>query len=730
MELLLPSASLFGIDAFLASESIISRLIFSWKDIIFGYLLFFVIVIALLVFALCQNNRNHVTILLTAIPLICTVIVTFWTSLPLQEIEKFKEVKDERKNLNSPGGKSYGPFGRIIEESKRVLLINNDSNYEGSKRRYVVAMNFQRGNIPVENVLKKFHELISPENFYRSALILGINEKVTMTNPIDYQPTVEEVLSEDNIAILKKLKIPVIVIYYQWTTYRDLKRKEDNLTAQQVRQLLFMLTEFNPKLRQNVLDEDEELNHTFPFGQARNFLLNSNDSQNFISSLHQNDCQVYIHIQDSDVVSYQQNPMFTDFLLGDNPLIPHKTEHLLDKFDILIDHLEKQNGFPPLFVGGAHTYSPAEDLSDLDDTRFKKFKTSTSKWFTRLANEVSNTIRHFVGQQQPYGIYFHEPNCLVLSPPSAKRTMENHEHLPEDIRTACQRLAEGFKFGHNSEMQGFTREVCKRLSDESCRKVMIFSASIVLATSMKRGKKKPFTVEFDGEFNSGNGRFVDWTKNPLTSMNSMSQEVIHTNKWKDMIATSFTSHLKSNTNAANFIIEARNLFVPKLTESQSFLPTDSEEEQKTKASKLFHWLTESYNEMVAFQILTLAWETGQLICLVLSKHLTNQPTSEKDRNIIAFLSKRISYEEVGKNPFVLELLKVRFIPTTVIAREDKALKVAKYLMKVFKNNKSKTAKALKIEPQTLNKLLLDNTYMTARKRIATGHGTKRSSFVV
>ncbi len=39
-------------------------------------------------------------------------------------------------------------------------------------------------------------------------------------------------------------------------------------------------------------------------------------------------------------------------------------------------------------------------------------------------------------------------------------------------------------------------------------------------------------------------------------------------------------------------------------------------------------------------------------------------------------------------------------------------------MKVFKENKPKTAKALKIEPETLNKLLSDDTYMTARKRIA------------
>jgi hypothetical protein len=481
---------------------------------------------------------------------------------------------------------------------------------KGSKRRYVVAMNCQRGNIPVENVLKKFQEVISSKIFYRSALILGINEKVTMKNSINSLPTFKEVLSEENISILKNLNIPVMVVYYQWTAYRDLKQKEDNLTAQQVRQLLFMLTEFNPKLLQNVLDEDEELNHTFPFGQARNFLLSNDDSQNFILSLHQNDCQVNIHIQDSDVVSYQQNPMFTDFLLGDNPLIPRKTEHLLDKFDILIDHIEKQNGFPPLFVGGAHTYSPAEDLSALEDVRFN---TWASKLFTRLVSEVSNTIRHFVGQQHPYGIYFHEPNCLVLSPPSARRMLMTRKHLPNDIKKAyarlakafkfglddgemdqlvkgfdfdngeekmkeISRLAQGFKFGHDSELQGFTREVFESLNDEACRMGMIFSASIVLATSMKRGNGKTFTVEFDGKFNPGNGQFRGWQMNPLTGLNEMSQEVVHTNKWKDMIATSFTSHLKSN--AANFIIEAWNLFVPKLTESISFLPTDSEEEQK------------------------------------------------------------------------------------------------------------------------------------------------------
>jgi hypothetical protein len=673
----------------------------------------------------------------------------------LKEINKYIEVKDKRNYFKSKGGKSYGPFGRIIDESKRVLLINDNLKYKSSKRRFAVAMNCQRGNIPVENVLKKFHELISSKIFYRSALILGINEKVTMQNPINSLPTVEEVLSKENIAILKKLNIPVIVVYYQWTTYRDLetterKKKEDNLTAQQVREDLFKLIDSDEELLQNVLDEDEEADHTFPFGAARTFLMSNDDSQKFVSSLHQNDYQVYIHIQDSDVISYQQNLMFTDFLLGKKPLIPRNIKHLLDKFDILIDHIEKQNGFPPLFVGGAHTYSPDEDLSDLKDERLK---TLTSRIFTRLGSELSNVIRHFVGQQQPYGPYFHEPNCLILSLPSAKIMMKTHKNL--NIKTAYERLALGFKFGNDSEMQEFTRKIFEGLDDDTCRRGMIFCATIVLATSMKRGngkKKKgkkrndemnkeekinkerkkerknketneeekrngkPFTVEFDGEFDGAPRRFVDWTKNPLTSMNSMSQEIIHPDKWMSMIATSFTSHVKRDSRS--LIENSMKLFTPDMTVSKLFKSPYSEEEQKTKASELFYWLTESYNEMVAFQILTLAWETGQLYRLVLSKHLTNQPTSEKDRNIIAFLSKRISYEEVGKNPFVQELLKVRFIPTTVIAREDKALKVAKYLMTVFEENKPKTAKALKIAPQTLNKLLLNATNMTARKRIA------------
>jgi hypothetical protein len=77
-----------------------------------------------------QKLDDFIAHLLTVIPLICTVIDTAWTSLPLQEIKKFIPVTDKRNVLKSSGGKSYGPFGRIIEESKRVLLINNDSNYE------------------------------------------------------------------------------------------------------------------------------------------------------------------------------------------------------------------------------------------------------------------------------------------------------------------------------------------------------------------------------------------------------------------------------------------------------------------------------------------------------------------------------------------------------------------------------------------------------------------------
>ncbi len=629
------------------------------------------------------------------------------------EIQQYQEVKDKRNVLKSSGGKSYGPFGRIIEESKSILLINNDLNYKGSKRRYVVAMNCQREKIPVENVLKKFHELISPESFYRLALLLGINEKVTMKHPINYKPTVEEVLSEEIITILKNLNIPVMVVYYQWTTYRDLPYQidTDNLRAQKVREELFKLISTDREVLQYMLDEEEKANHKFPFGSARNFLLNNNDSKKFVSSLHQNNCQVYIHIQDSDVVLYRQNLIFTDFLLGTTSLIPRNIKHLLDKCDILIDHVENQNGFPPLFVGGAHTYTPAENLTDLGD----QFNTLTSKYFTRFVSEMSNIIRHMVGQQQPYGIYFHEPNCLVLSPPSAKR-METHERLPEDIKTAYKKLTEGFTFGNDSEMQGFTRKIFTGLDDNACCKGMIFSATIVLATSMKRGNKGPFTVEFDGKFDPSILRFCGWTKNPLTSMNSMSQEIIHPNKWVSMVTSSFTSHKKRGS--LSLITNVLKLFTPIMTPSKSFESPYSEEEQKTKASELFHSLTGNYNEMVAFQIMTLAWETGQSIRLVLSKHLTNQPTSRKDQNIIAFLSKRINYEEVGENPFVLKLLERDYIPKTIIVREDKVLEFAQYLMKVFKENKSKTAKALKIDPETLNKLLSDDTYMTARKRIA------------
>jgi len=301
--------------------------------------------------------------------------------------KKFVLVKDEGRNYKEGGGgKGFGPQGRIIEENITVMK-NRVPSYKGVKWRYVVAMNCKRGSIPFENVFKKLDQLISK----KIAFVLGINEKVTMEHPLNYRPTWEELLTKDEVKLLKDTKIPILLIYCPWTTFREVKDKK-SMTAYQVREQMFEAATSHPEITSQILDkwneEDKKADHQFPFGPARNFLLNNQWTQKFISSLALGDHPVYIHVQDSDVVSFQETLMFTNFQNKDvAPLIPDSVECLLDKFDIVIDSKRKQNGFLPIFVGGAHVYSPDEDLSKQEIT------SDAAKYFTRFGTEMSNCFR-------------------------------------------------------------------------------------------------------------------------------------------------------------------------------------------------------------------------------------------------------------------------------------------------------------------------------------------------
>ena len=305
--------------------------------------------------------------------------------------KKFRLVQDERNyKASSTGGKGFGPQGQIIE-GKTIMTrrINKIPSYNGDKWRYVIAMNCRRGSNPIENVFKKINQLISEGNRNRLAFVLGINEKVTLEQPLSYRPEWRDLVTEDEKKLLKATKIPILLVYYQWTTFRDVE--DQKLNAYQVREQMFVSADLHPQILEKWVKENTEAKHEFPFGPAREILLNNDATKNFLKSLEKRNTPVYIHVQDSDVVSYQETLMFTDFQSKEvAPLITDSVKCLLDKFDILIDFKRSQNGFLPIFVGGAHVYSPDEDLSELGIT------SDAAKNLTRLGTEMSNFVRYFL----------------------------------------------------------------------------------------------------------------------------------------------------------------------------------------------------------------------------------------------------------------------------------------------------------------------------------------------
>ena len=199
---------------------------------------------------------------------------------------------------------------------------------------------------------------------------------------------------------------------------------------------------------------------------------------------------------------------------------------------------------------------------------------------------------------------------------------------------------------------------------------------------MKRGNgKRPFTVLFDRK------------KDLRTSLNGMSQEVIHPNKWMNMIASSFSSHKKH---------DSRRL----ISEAEHFDFSRTSNESKLALKELLHKLEHGYNTYVAFHILTLAWAKFHLMRLTYNKLFRpSNPNLEEDKKILAIFEKIFNYKEVGENPFILNLLDIdSTLPKTIIVKDVHVCSVAEYLLSIlcFKN---RAAEALNTTSPTLNKIL-------------------------
>lgn len=634
------------------------------------------------------------------------LIAIFFSSqlIGLQIWEEYPEVKDKRNYKESNGGKGVPPQGRILEESTKTLfipgprIINHDE--EVPSWNYIVSMNCRRGDRSVKEILTDVaSQLLPSEERYRLGIILGINEKVGVDHPLDYDPTWEVILGGEEVREdISQYNIPILITYYQWTSFREDPNNKFLSASGVRRQMMGKLSQLRTQRQKDVAIQklrSVDARHQFPFGKAREYLLGTQDAINLIASLDSPQSGVYIHIQDSDYICLREELKFSDLEAPTKQhVMPANDNYLFKKYDALIDGFKTCSNHLPVVVGGAHVYSPQEEMSTyLRERQLSKLDSDVSKHWTRFGSEMGNRLKHIIGIQQPYGLYFHEPNTLILSPHSARRLLQSEKE--SGWKDIYKNLAAGFKFGIDSEVQDFTRMVFNGASDSLCRSGMVFSSNTILSTSMKRGKK-PFTIECEGTFDEQTQKFKGSTSKNLTKLRGMSQEVIKPNQWMSNVTTSFKLHRLTDTRKV--VSNLLNLFDPlgKLDPgnpaSFTYYLLNYEEyllQSQLQILEVCRTLTTNYNKLnqgfaVAKAMISIAWECGQVIRLMLLDNLmppqgTKIPSNHIGGEVRTFLSQRFSFQTIhtggfSLNPFVEFLLSYRAptkpIPIKIIISND------------------------------------------------------------
>ena len=592
------------------------------------------------------------------------IIISFFISFEgplysLQIWEEFPEVRDFRNFKEAKGGKGIPPQGCILEDSTRFLSIPRQQSTQTAlpcpSWNYVVSMNCRRGDRSIHDIVRDIATLIPASQRHRLGIIIGVNEKVGIDRPVDYQPSWDDLLGgRGTEALLAEYNIPILLTYYQWTSFREHKDNKTLSPSAVRKSILQKLAGIGSERQRSITEQklkEVDNTHQFPFGKAREHLLATQAARDFIGQFDSPNTDVYVHIQDADYVSYNESLKFGDFQgQGTTRLIPADETYLLSKYDRLIEAHKKGHGRLPIVVGGAHVYSPNEDMSP-----HPYLNTVGCKEWTRFGSEMGNCLKHIIGVQQPYGLYFHEPNTLILSPTSARRLF-THEPL-QDWKAIYSKLGAGFKFGIDSEVQEFTRKLFKGSSDSVCRTGMVFSATTVLSASMKRGAD-PFTIEFSGTYDPGNTRFFGCARSDLPKLRGMSQEVMHPNKWMSNVSTSFASHRRFDARkvlcALFGIFDPLERFDPQSSESFKTLLINYEThllENQSSILDSFRSLSSFYDlkkqgKSVAKSLLSLSWECGQVMRLMLLDHIC----PPRDVNI--------SPAQIGKD--VREFLTLRF----------------------------------------------------------------------
>lgn len=688
------------------------------------------------------------------------VFVSIASTLAIREWDQFELVQDKRNYKESKGGKGVPPQGCILDDSEQFLLINGDKLKQAPQPtdkewRYVVTMNCKRGGrAPKEMVEAIATKLIPPSERHRLAFILGINERASVASYGTPLPSWDSMGID--LATFQAYNIPILITYFQWTSFWQ-KKDASPSSASQIRKEMYEKVKSirNARQKETALESIEKLEkqHQYPFGATRTFLLQNSQAEAFVTSFAQGQ-DVYIHIQDSDFMNLQEELMFGDFQ-GEKPLVAVNDNYLFARYDALITNHRTHHTQPPMIVGGAHVYSPEEELEDVylktlsPSKQKEKLNSVSAKQATRFASEMGNNLKHIMGLYQPYGLYFHEPNTLILSPVSANRRMAQ---AVGEFKTVYTRLAHGFHFGIDSEVQEFTRALFHGMTDDTCRTGMLFSSTTVLSTSMVRGKK-PFTIRHAGTFDEETQTFQHSRKTDLGAFRGMSQEIIHPNKWGSNLSTSFAAHRVHDARTQLYQLfsyfDPLERLDPSNTESyrSALIIYDQYlEEKKEEIRTLSRTLQEKYNarnqgKEVAFQLVSIAWESGQMMRLMLLDHFSSPAeikidpsTFDKIRETREFLTQRFNFVwEKGSslpvvNPFVRDLLgedpiiKVEdTVPEAVREFAPTSLQVGKivaWFLKKEGNVKARTARTLGIGTTKTLDNLIANTAPKSWQQIA------------
>lgn len=559
-------------------------------------------------------------------------------------------VRDKRNfKAKKTGGKSIGAQGRVMAGSTTTMEIHNDLLAPAASLktapcpwRYVVAVSCKNEKGIICKLIKNLVENLLPQQERnRFAIILNINEKIVGFDESvrDKKFDIKNIVSDQEQKEIATYGVPVLLLYTPWTSFRE-DKNQTNLTPEQIRTNIYQGLDALKKQSQRAYDSAlENLNkgdkeHAFPFGAMRTHMVNCEASKKFLAALHNDDVGLYLHIQDADFTDLKTKPLFYR-CFGKLKIISDDEGYLLKRYDALINHHIKQTQYMPVVVGGGYVYNPDEEIENLD---------RAAKYWSRFAIEMSNIVKHLIGCYAPYGLYFHEPNTLLLL------------YLPRGMKIAevgCEKPLESgvIKFGIDSELQDFTRIFLrdrttstpskpKAMNLTNQRRLMVFSAIAVLGTSMK-GAGRDFSIGFSGSYDNKSNMFTPVNVcGDIARVHGMPQANTDANAWMNTIATSCAPHRKKDSRT--LLSELFNLFDPyALSNNSAKKPVvftldrlvttlrgyDEilEKEQKSICEKCTE-LQARYDKKglgkeTAYSMVALAWECGQAMRLMLLDHL-------------------------------------------------------------------------------------------------------------